>query len=151
MERKRPLTKRQLGVIDDIFSAELDERAILEKHDVSRNVYNKWLSDERFKAEITRRVTSVRLQSEVLIARYSLLAAAKLVQLIESEREETSRRACLDIISLPNIKSRKPGKLQGGDLKSAEQSQSLPPRTARRLLAALAEEKSGEKTNNLCK
>ncbi|MHC4068075.1 MAG: hypothetical protein ACYS18_01925 [Planctomycetota bacterium] len=144
MARKRQLTKRQLGVIDEIFSAELDERAILEKHNVSRNVYNKWLAEERFQAEIARRVTSVRLQSEALIARYSLLAAAKLVQLIESEKEETSRRACLDIISLPNMKSKKgvmAGKVQKGDFKSPEQSKLLPPRTARRLLAALAEEK----------
>ena len=141
MERKRQLTKRQLGVIDDLFGAELDERAILEKHKVSRNVYNKWLADERFKAEITHRVTSSRLQSEALIARYSLLAAAKLVQLIESEREETSRRACLDIISLPNSKAKSGGKVQKGDLKSVEQAKALPPRTASRLLAALAEEK----------
>jgi hypothetical protein len=75
-----------------------------------------------------------------LIAKYSLLAAAKLVQLIESEREETSRRACLDIISLPNIRAKRGGKAQKGDLKSVKQPKTLPPRTARRLLAALAEE-----------
>jgi len=144
MERKRPLTKRQVGVIDDLFGAELDERAILEKHKVSRNVYNKWLADERFKAEIARRVTSARLQSEALIARYSLSAAARLVQLIESEKEETSRRACLDIISLPNTKACPPGrhgKVQKGDFKALEQAKALPPRIASKLLAALAEEK----------
>ena len=148
MARKRQLTKRQLGVIDEIFSAELDERAILEKYKVSRNVYNKWLADERFQAEIVRRVTSVRLQSEALIARYSLLAAAKLVQLIESEKEETSRRACLDIISLPNTKAKKAskdGKVQKGDFKALEQAKALPPRTVSRLLAALAEENFREK------
>jgi hypothetical protein len=147
MERKRQLTKRQLGVIDEIFGAELDERAILEKHKVSRNVYNKWLADERFKAEITRRVTSARLQSEALIARYSLLAAAKLVQLIESEKEETSRRACLDIISLPNSKAKRggrDGKEQKGDFKAVEQAKALPPRTASRLLKALAESKNNQ-------
>ncbi|MCJ7692646.1 MAG: hypothetical protein MUO22_04455 [Sedimentisphaerales bacterium] len=144
MERKRQLTKRQLGVIDEIFSAELEERAILEKYKISRNVYNKWLADERFKAEIARRVTSARLQSEALIARYSLVAAARLVQLIESKRQETSRRACLDIISLPNTRAKRggrDGKIQKGDLKSVEQGKSLPPQTASRLLAALAEEK----------
>jgi len=145
MERKRQLTKRQLGVIDEIFSAELEERAILEKYKVSRNVYNKWLADERFKAEIARRVTSARLQSEALIARYSLVAAARLVQLIESKRQETSRRACLDIISLPNTKAKKAGKVQKGDFKAVEQAKALPPRTASRLLAALAEEKVSEK------
>ena len=147
MERKRKLTKRQLGVIDDLFGAELDERAILEKHNVSRNVYNKWLSDERFKAEISRRVTSARLQSEALIARYSLLAAAKLVQLIESEKEETSRRACLDIISLPNSKAKKrirDGKTQKAPPQTFGQSKALPPRTASRLLEALAESKNNQ-------
>ena len=145
MARKRQLTKRQLGVIDDLFEAELDERVILEKHRVSRNVYNKWLADERFKAEIARRVASARLQSEALIARYSLVAAARLVQLIESKREETSRRACLDIISLPNSKAKKAGKVQKGALESVEQGKALPPRTASRLLAALAEENFREK------
>jgi hypothetical protein len=148
MERKRQLTKRQLVVIDDLFGAELEERAILEKHKVSRNVYNKWLADERFKAEITLRVTSARLQSEALIARYSLLAAAKLVQLIESEKEETSRRACLDIISLPNSKGRKAGKVQKGDLKSVKHSKALPPRTASRLLEALAQSENNQLNND---
>ncbi len=41
MAQRKKLSKKQLAVIDDLFSAELDEQAILEKQKVSINVYNR--------------------------------------------------------------------------------------------------------------
>jgi len=139
MAKKKWLKKRQLAVIEDMFDGELDEQAVLSKHKLSKKVYNKWLADEQFVAELARRAANARLQSEVLIARYSLLAAAKLIQLTESTKEETARKACLDIISLPKIGAQKtegPNKTKRDSENPAEQ---LPEATASRLLAALAE------------
>ncbi len=138
---RRQLRKKQLAVIDELFFGELDEAAILAKHEVSRVVYNKWQKDDRFVEEFDRRIISAHRQGEVLIARYATLAAAKLIRLIESDKEEVARRACLDIISRA-----KPGgeriKVPVKGKKGAERKKTaITGRTASRLLAVLAEEK----------
>jgi len=141
MVRKKRLTKRQLAVIDDMFSGELDEQSVLAKHKVSRDVYDRWLADDSFAEQFSRRIASAHRQSELIIAKYAPLAAAKLVQLTESAKEETARKACLDIISLPKIgakEAERPDKTKKDSEKQAEQ---LSEATAGRLLAALAEEK----------
>lgn len=146
MAKKKQLRKRQLELIDDLFEGQLDERTVLEKHKVSRNVYNKWLADEEFKSEFARRVAGARLQSEALIAKYSLVAAVKLVQLINSRSQETARKVCLDIISLPKVTGRKGKQSAGAEqagVDEGHQIEQLSPQTASRLLAALAEEKDG--------
>jgi len=140
MAKRKHLRKRQLAVINDLFGGELDEQAVLEKHKVSRYIYNKWLTDGQFSAEFARRIACAHLQSEALIAKYSLLAAAKLVQLTESGNAETARKACLDIISLPK-RAAKGAKQGSGQQSDDEHGQQLPQQTASRLLAALADEK----------
>ena len=141
MARKKQLKKRQLAVIDDMFSGELDEQSVLAKHKVSRDFYNKWLADGDFAEEFDRRIASAHRQSAALIARYAPLAAAKLVQLTESENQETARKACLDIISSPKIGPQKTEQSDKGKKDSDKQAEQLPEATASRLLAALAEEK----------
>ena len=146
MAKRRQLTKKQLSVLEDLFNGELDEQGVLEKHKLSRNVYNKWLSEERFSARFKQCLHGLNRQSELIITRYTSLAAARLVQLTESENQETARRACLDIISfsLPVARSsgaRPAGKAQKGADNKAEQ---LSPKTASRLLSALADEKKAD-------
>ncbi len=139
---KKTLTKRQLTVIEQLFNGELSEQQVLEKYRVSRNLYSKWLADELFVREFERRITSVRLAGQALIARYSLVAAAKLVALTESENQETARKACLDVISLPGT----PRNMQGPDSTQdarGDSAEQLSPQLAERLLAVLAAEKSG--------
>lgn len=141
MVKRKQLSKRQLAVIEDMFSGELDEQAVLDKHKVSRNVYNKWQADEQFAAEFDRRIAALNRQSELIIARYASLAAAKLVQLTESEKEETARRACLDIITLPSLTAKRIEQSSETRTADAPQVQPLSEATVSRLLAALAEEK----------
>ena len=100
-ESKKHLTKRQLAVIDDLFAGEIEEKQILAKHKISMSVYRKWASETAFLDEIGFRIDSARRQGDFIIARYAPVAAAKLIQLTESEKEETARKACLDIISIP--------------------------------------------------
>jgi len=146
MAKRKYLRKRQLEVLDDLFGGELDEQAVLRKHGISRAVYNKWLGDELFAGEFSRRLRAARLQGELIIARYSAVAAAKLVQLTESAKEETARRACLDIISLPRQADKKTSVLDkpaAANRDKAEQAPQLSEAAAGRLLAALAEENGG--------
>lgn len=139
MTTRKQLGRKQLAVIRDLFSGELDEQAVLDKHKVRRNVYGRWLADGAFADEFERRIASAYRQSEFIIARYAPLAAAKLVQLTESESQETARKACLDIISLPQAaakKTERPNEAKHG----SEQGPELSDETVSKLLAVLAEE-----------
>jgi hypothetical protein len=130
----KPLTRKQLAVIDDLFAGELDEREIFEKHRINKRVYDKWLADENFANEFDWRVKSAHRQGELIIARFANVAAAKLVQLTESENQETSRKACLDVINYLRQRA-EPGSEEQPE---AEKLPDLPPELASRLLAALA-------------
>jgi len=140
MSKRRRLTKKQLSVIEDIFSGEFSEKEVLEKNKVSRAIFNRWQGEELFIGEFNRRIMSAHQQSDALIAKFAPLAAAKLVELIESESQETARKACLDIISLPK-RTAESGQQEGGK-KADEQGEfsQLSAETAGKLLKVLAEE-----------
>ena len=140
MRKKNTLTKRQLDVIEDLFAGELNEQAVLEKHNVNAKLYSKWQSDDAFVEHLEKRIAAAHRLSAALIARYAPVAAAKLVQLTQSEKEETARKACLDIIAMqpsptPASKPQPPGP------DTLDHPQSLTPKTAAKILAILAEEK----------
>jgi hypothetical protein len=112
---------------------------------VSRHVYNKWQRDELFTDEFEARLAGVRRQSELIIARYTALAAAKLVGLTDSEQGETARKACLDIMSLPKLSGKKRGSAsnsKAGEEKLIEGS--FTAAKASKVLAALSEAKGRE-------
>jgi hypothetical protein len=143
MGRQKQLTRRQLAVIEDLFSGELNEQGVLAKHNVSRNIYNKWQADESFAKEFARRIDGVCRRGQLIIARYASLAAAKLVSLTESENQETARKACLDIISLPKLPVQEANLSKTGGSEKVEQQQ-LSAETAGKLLAALAKSEKPE-------
>ena len=100
MTKAKRLSKKQLAVIDDMFAGELGEQAVLDKHKVSRYLYNRWLADKVFAEQFDQRITGAYRQSTFLIARSAPLAAGRLVRLTESGKGETTRKVCLDIISM---------------------------------------------------
>ena len=145
MSGKSALTRKQLDVIDDLFKGELEENEILQNHKINRAVFNRWLNDENFTNEFHHRIEWLNLQSQALIARYASLAAAKLVALTDSQKEETRRKVCLDIISLPRLTAQKqPDTHTNADPQAAE---SLHPKTASRLLEALAGDKNAQQND----
>ena len=141
MTRRKYLSQRQLAILDDLFNNDLDEQAVLDKHKVRRNTYDKWLEDKLFAERFKQYVNGLKRRSELLMAKYSCLAAAKLVELTASGKDETARKACLDIISLPKIGPQKTEHPDKGKKDSDNPAEQLPEATASRLLAALAEEK----------
>ena len=141
MARKKYLRKKQLDVLGDMFSSELDEQQVLDKHNVGAGVYSRWLADELFWAEFSRRVEAARLRSEALLARYSFVAAAKLIELAGSEKVETARKACLDIIALPKLSAKRASSAGSPQNDDDNQPEQLSGEAAGRLLAAMAEEK----------
>ena len=136
----KPLTKKQLAVIEDLFAGELDEQQIFEKHRINKRVYDKWLAEDNFADEFDRRVKSAHRRGELIIARFANVAAAKLVELTESENQETSRKACLDVINYLRQKAEPSPDPDGQP--EAEKLPDLPPELASRLLAALAASKA---------
>ncbi len=144
MGRRKRLTQKQLTVLDDLFNSDLDEQVVLDKHKVRRSTYDRWLEDKLFAEQFKQYVNGLKRQGELLLAKYSCLAAAKLVQLTESKNQETARKACLDIISLPSLAAKKTEQSDKPQTCSSELKQKLSPETASKLLAVLAEEK-GEK------
>jgi len=138
-KRKQP-SKRQLAVIEDLFAGELDTQAVLEKHKLRRQLYDKWQRDEMFIEQFDARIAAAHRQSAALIARYAPLAVAKLVQLTESDKAETARKACLDIISFPSQSAEKPPTPVGPKSTSENNSNRLSEQTASRILSALARE-----------
>jgi hypothetical protein len=140
MAKGKRLSKKQLSVIEDLFVGQLDEQAILDKHEVSRAVFVKWQMEHRFVEEFNRRIAALNRQGELIIARYAPLAAAKLVGLTESQSQETARKACIDIIEFPNQAVKKADEPADKNDKGAAPKE-LSPETASRLLAALVDKR----------
>jgi hypothetical protein len=141
MSKSNQLTKRQLAVIEDLFTDELDEREVLEKHGVKPDVYRKWLADERFIEHFERRLAQAYHSSRIALARHALAAADRLIQLTKCKQNETARKACLDIIfpqSPSSANHASSADVQGAG-EDIHPTSALPPETASRILAILAE------------
>jgi len=134
MTEAKNLTRRQRALIEDLFTAELDEQEVLDKHHVSSALYNRWLADEHFVLCLERRMAQAYRSGRLILARYATVAAGKLVHLTDCEKEEVARKACLDIITLDNPAAGSRIAAEHDDTSETE----LPPETARRILAALA-------------
>ncbi len=147
MPKTKQLTKRQLAVIEELFAGQLEEQAILDKYKLSRKLYDKWWNDDGFSEQFEKRIADAYRQSTVMIARYAHVAAAKLIQLTDSEKPEVARKACLDIISMPILTANK--KAQPSDEPQSPDTQfpfSFTAETAGKLLAVLAQEKVNDES-----
>lgn len=144
MARKKRLNKKQLSVLDDLFQGGLSQQEILDKHRVSAAVFNKWFASRLFCAEFSARMSALNRHSELIIAKYASVAAAKLVQLTESEKAETARKACLDILSLPRAGVDVP-EIKDDKNSESERPEELSADTAGKLLAVLADDIASDK------
>jgi hypothetical protein len=98
-KRQKCLTKKQCDVIDDLFRSDLTEEEVLAEHGVSKSVYRRWLRDKVFHDEITFRIEAGKRLGELIIAVNAPIAASKLAKIANGKDGETTRKACLDIIS----------------------------------------------------
>lgn len=132
MQKSKRLNKRQLAIIEDLFAGKLDEQVVLDKHNVPRRLYEQWLAQKQFAEEFERQVARAYRQSRTILARSAPHAANKLVELTQSEKVETARKACLDVITPPA--SAHPASPAESQVPASD----LPPEQASRLLAVLA-------------
>jgi hypothetical protein len=98
-KQHKQLTRRQLAVIEDLVGGDMDEPQLLLKHRLTRRLFRFWMRQDNFTEELWLRMGSAHRQSVFILARYAPVAAAKLVALTGSDKDETVRKSCLDIIA----------------------------------------------------
>ena len=138
MTKTKKLSRRQRAVIEDLFTDELAEEGVLEKHHVSQALYSRWLADDRFAEQLELRIGQANRAGRIILARYSPVAAGKLVTLTECKKEEIARKACLDIITLDTVTASSKAPVAAEQDENAPSDAELPPEIARRILTALA-------------
>jgi hypothetical protein len=139
MPKRKKLTKRQRAVLNDLFTDESDEQKVLDKHGVPRALYEKWFADEWFTSQFDQRIASEYRRSRMILARSAPNAAEKLVELAGNGEGETTRKACLDIISFQPSTDGKVLSSSASVPETPAPTTNLSPETASRLLAALAQ------------
>ncbi len=145
MAKAKRLSRKQLALAEDLFKGELNERHVLDKHKVGRQLFRKWRGDDQFTEEINQLVAGAYRQSTFLIARNAPSAAKETIELTGCGKEETARKACLDIITMNSSTGLTDSPSTCDD--KAEESTPLPPETASRLLAVLAGEDNNHKAS----
>lgn len=96
------MTKKD-KVIREILKGETDEDEILRKNKVGRKEFETWLDSEEWQAQFERHVRKNERRAQILITNFLTVAAAKLVGLTESDKDDTARKSCLDILQMPRI------------------------------------------------
>ena len=132
------LGKKQRAVIEDMFKNGLSEHEVLEKYKIRPCRYKDWLENGLFTQEINNRIEAAMRQSKLVMVRWLPLAAERLAQLTISEKDETARKACLDVISLHTLETEQKT-AQNAQTVQAKEIKPLPPEMASKLLAALVE------------
>jgi hypothetical protein len=137
------LSKTQQIFIEDMFSG-LGEYETLKKHNITQARYRKWLRNGLFAHEINLRIESAMRQGKLAMARCLPKAAKRLTNLTASQKDETARKACLDVISLrhADIEQETEKKTQ-----SDNQQFQLSQQKAAKIWAVLAEK---EPKNKIC-
>jgi hypothetical protein len=143
MAESKSLSVKQLAVIDDLFNGELKESEILEKHNISRKLYEKWLADESFNRQLDSRMVWEYRRNEIILARSVHEAVSNLMELTKSKQAETARKACIDIITMrANLLAGTPALPVNNATLTPTESQQFSPETTGKLLAILAEEEA---------
>lgn len=136
-------TPKQLKIIKKWLNNEVDELELCKKYHISYRKWHKWTNSKFVKDEIKGRVEAAKKRSELLMAEYLPLATAKLIEQCNSENSETSRKACLQIIT----NCAQENQIEEQE-ETTEPAVEIDDETASKILAVLAErkrKKPGEK------
>lgn len=93
-----------LRAVDEILKGE-DEAKVLERYEIEPETFDKLLNSPKFILQVSNRIGLSIIRSKLLIAQYAQVATAKLIHLTDCEKEETARKACLDVITLATKQS----------------------------------------------
>ena len=102
MNTQKPghLSKRQKLVIEDILKNGLTEYEVLEKHKISPCRYRKWLENDLFLRELKAYSEAAARQKTFALLHQQSKVIKRLAKIIDEEKGETLRKACLDLLKL---------------------------------------------------
>lgn len=141
MTKSKPISKKQLAVIEDIFEGELDEQVILQKNNLSRKQFEKWLADENFISRLDWRLSWEHRKSEFMLARYTRAAVSNLVKLTDCKTPETARKACMDILTMRSNPAVSTAATPNNNPAPALESPAFSPEAASKIITFMAKEK----------
>lgn len=96
------LRSRQRRLANNLFDLNLSCRQALKKSQVSERIFTAWLADNWFSDLVDKRSRAAVQISRMLLSRNAAKAAEQLTELMNSDKEETARKACLDVLTAAN-------------------------------------------------
>lgn len=103
---RRISAKRRAALIRDLINANFDLTSLHEKYALSPDNLSQWIQEEKNHRCLAGLCVLADLQTQLLLSRYRLLAAGKLIELATGPPEdskagvESARRACVDLLKL---------------------------------------------------
>lgn len=97
---KGGLTRLHYEIIDDLFERGLPESEVNARYGLPPGMLRKWICDPAFDQEVRSRMHATWSGVRIKLARFVPEAANKLIELAQCEKEETRRKACLDVIAM---------------------------------------------------
>jgi|GEM_PF-1247929 len=128
------LTSKQLQVARAMHEEGLTEGEVVERFGVPERRLRRWLANEAMVQEFSRLNEESVRQTRSIISHFGPVAAARLVQLLDSEKADTARRAALDLVDrcMRQVAS------EGAGEAASEGQQGLSETEALRMLRTLA-------------
>jgi hypothetical protein len=96
---KKKVRKWQI-VLADMVEGGMSEREVEEKYRLREGLIRLWYAEEGFRAELVATVRVARFRAMAMMGQSAMMAAAELVSLARSGKEETKRKACVDIMKM---------------------------------------------------
>ncbi len=100
--KRKDLSEKKWAVLEDLFYSELDENAVLKKHNVSRTTYERWLRQKLFSRQFQQYSASLARRTALAVAKAETEVAARLVELTRCQKEESARKACHQVLAIAN-------------------------------------------------
>lgn len=101
---RRISAKRRQALVRDIFNAEHDVVALAQAHGLSPDELARWANSAENRQCLTGLCALADTQTQLLLSRYRLLAASRLIRLATQEDASASadvaRKACVDLLRL---------------------------------------------------
>ncbi|MFA6176247.1 MAG: hypothetical protein WC765_06690 [Phycisphaerae bacterium] len=141
METNDIVTNRQLQAIDELFVSGGNENAVLQKFSISLSKWKRWRSQQPFSRALEAKMKTLNQNGQMLLLQHSSLASARLLELCNSEKEEVSRKACLNVLQL-NSETVEKIPLQQDD--AGDTKTNLTDEQAEKILAVLSEDISSQ-------
>lgn len=94
-----PLTIKQKELMDLLFDGKPIDDALLQCS-LTKGLYVQWSASPAWVRAYEERMDELKKQTITIIGAFQPVAAVKLIALMDSEKEETARHACLDVLRL---------------------------------------------------